>query len=109
MLNDCKENYEEQLKISFWAHFNLVSIHPFVDGNGRVSRLIMNFVQEYFNLPLSIVFKEDKVDYFNALESARLKNDISVFYSFMFSQYNKHLSFEINNYNKNTKDFSFLF
>ena len=51
MLNDCRDDCEEQLKISFWAHFNLVSIHPFVDGNGRVSRLIMNFVQEYFILP----------------------------------------------------------
>ncbi len=32
----------EQLNLSFDAHLNLVSIHPFYDGNGRTSRLLMN-------------------------------------------------------------------
>jgi len=109
MIADCGKDSVEKLKISFWAHFNLVSIHPFIDGNGRLSRLMMNYVQEYFSLPLSIVFKEDKLDYFTALESARENNNITVFYKFMFEQYNKYLSLEISNYNKNTKGFSFLF
>ncbi len=109
MIADCRNDSEEKLKLSFWAHFNLVSIHPFVDGNGRLSRLIMNYVQEYFNLPLSIVFKEDKNDYFEALETTREENDISIFYNFMFEQYNKYLLTEINNYSKNTKGFGFLF
>ncbi|OQX99603.1 MAG: hypothetical protein B6I20_09780, partial [Bacteroidetes bacterium 4572_117] len=109
MISECEKDSKKQLEIAFWAHFNLVGIHPFIDGNGRLSRLIMNYVQEYFNLPLSIVFKEDKSVYFNTLESAREKKDISLFYSFMFDQYNKYLSAEINNYNKNTNNFSFLF
>ncbi|MBN1253161.1 MAG: Fic family protein [Bacteroidales bacterium] len=109
MIYECEKKYKNQLELAFWAHFNLVSIHPFADGNGRLSRLIMNYVQEYFNLPLSIVFKEDKTDYLNALEAARNENNISLFYSFMFNQYNKYLSSEIDNYNKNTKGFSFLF
>ncbi len=109
MLLSCQNDVVKQLEISFWAHFNFVSIHPFVDGNGRMSRLLMNYVQEYFGLPLSIVYKENKVEYFNALESARETNSISVFNSFMFEQYNKFISTEINNYKKNIKGFNLLF
>lgn len=97
-----------QLKISFKAHLNFVLIHPFADGNGRTARLITNYVQKRFNLPLSIVFKEDKVDYFNVIQEAREKNDISIFYNFMFSQYEKQLINEINNYKNKSKGFSFL-
>jgi len=106
---DANENsgIKTQLKISFKAHLNFVLIHPFADGNGRTARLIANYVQKRFNLPLSIVFKEDKVDYFNAIEETRKKNDISVFYNFMFSQYEKQLINEINNYKNKSKGFSF--
>jgi Fic family protein len=38
---------DEQLKLSFSAHFDLVSIHPFYDGNGRTSRLLLNYIQAY--------------------------------------------------------------
>src|SRR5690606_5465658 len=41
-------NMEEQLHLSFDAHFDLVSIHPFYDGNGRTSRLLMNYIQAYY-------------------------------------------------------------
>jgi Fic family protein len=58
---------EEKLNLSFDAHFELVSIHPFYDGNGRTSRLLMNYLQLIFNLPMAIVFKEDKAAYFEAL------------------------------------------
>ena len=62
---------EDKLKLSYSTHFNLVSIHPFYDGNGRTSRLIMNLIQEYFGIPLSVVYKEDKLDYYLALEKTR--------------------------------------
>lgn len=47
MIADCEKDSIRYLELSFWAHFNLVSIHPFIDGNGRLSRLIMNYVQEF--------------------------------------------------------------
>lgn len=89
---------EEQLKLSFSAHFDLVSIHPFYDGNGRTSRLLMNYIQAYHGLPLAIVFKEDKADYYVALQETRKQEDIQVFFAFMFGQYRKHLEQEITSY-----------
>jgi len=86
---------EEALILSFDAHFNLVSIHPFEDGNGRVSRLVMNYIQFYHSLPLCNVFKEDKAEYVKALVDTRESNDIEIFRSFMLSQYIKMLEAEI--------------
>jgi Fic family protein len=91
---------EEQLKFSFAAHFDLVSIHPFYDGNGRTSRLLMNYIQAYYGLPLAIVFKEDKADYYVALQETRQQEDMQIFNEFMFSQYKKHLDQEITSYNQ---------
>jgi len=46
--------------IDFDAHFQLVSIHPWEDGNGRTSRLLMNYIQHFHNEPLSIENSTDK-------------------------------------------------
>jgi Fic family protein len=86
---------EEQLKLSFSAHFDLVSIHPFYDGNGRTSRLLMNYIEAYYGQPLAIVFKEDKADYYVALQETRKHEDMEIFFAFMFGQYRKHLEQEI--------------
>jgi Fic family protein len=85
----------EIYNLAFDAHFQLVSIHPWADGNGRTSRLLMNYILQYHDQPLSIVFKEDKADYFRALEDARLNSDVRYFRDFMYSQQIKYLSNEI--------------
>ncbi|MDR3218599.1 MAG: Fic family protein, partial [Dysgonamonadaceae bacterium] len=71
--------------LSFDAHFGLVSIHPFADGNGRVSRLLMNYILAYHKLPLAVIFQEDKKEYFVALEESRKNDNIRFFYDFMYS------------------------
>lgn len=88
----------DHLRLSFSAHFDLVSIHPFYDGNGRTSRLLMNYIQAYHGLPMAIVFKEDKADYYVALQETRKQEDIQIFFEFMFGQYRKHLEQEIASY-----------
>ncbi len=89
----------EKIELSFAVHFDLVTIHPFYDGNGRTSRLLMNYIQALYNLPLAIVFKEDKSDYYTALQEARKQESLQPFFSFMYGQYEKYLSAEINTYN----------
>jgi Fic family protein len=74
---------QSQLELSFNAHFDLVTIHPFYDGNGRTSRLLMNYIQECFQPPLAIVYKEDKSEYFTALQEARKNESLIPFHNFM--------------------------
>jgi Fic family protein len=87
--------FEEKCTLAFHVHFQLVSIHPFGDGNGRTSRLLMNYIQAFFRLPLSIVFQQDRIRYINALEASRTKENEKPFLGFMYSQYSKFLKKEI--------------
>jgi Fic family protein len=89
------ETLIQHIDCSFDAHFDLVSIHPFYDGNGRTSRLLMNYLQLLFKLPMSIVFKEDKAEYFDALIQTRKEKDLKIFRGFMYAQYEKYLMLEI--------------
>lgn len=86
---------EDQLHIAFDAHQQLVSIHPFNDGNGRTSRLLMNYIQHYFGQPLTVVFREDKATYFAALENSRRKDDLIIFREFMQLQHIKSLEHQL--------------
>jgi Fic family protein len=85
----------EQLELAFEAHQRLVSIHPFNDGNGRTSRLLMNYVQRYHGQPLTIVFREDRQAYFAALEQSRVAENITMFFDFMRVQHGKSLIYQL--------------
>ena len=56
------------------AHTWLVYIHPFVDGNGRVSRLLMNLLLMRYGYPIAIITKEDRLRYYEALEESQSSN-----------------------------------
>lgn len=60
------------------AHAILVGIHPFIDGNGRTSRLVMNLELLKAGYPAINIKHENKNDYFNALELAQ-QGDFSKF------------------------------
>jgi Fic family protein len=89
------QTFEEKCNLAFHLHFQLVSIHPFGDGNGRTSRLLMNYIQAGLGLPLSIVFQQDRIRYINSLEASRVKESENPFVDFMYSQYSKFLKKEI--------------
>lgn len=88
----------EQYKLSFIAHLKLVTIHPWVDGNGRMSRLIMNHLQHEFGLVPSKVLKENKGDYIEALKKSQEEKSEVPFLNFMFEEHARNLQKEIENY-----------
>lgn len=82
-------------ELSFWAHFELVTIHPWADGNGRTCRLLMNLLQmEYGVLPTKVL-KEDKAEYIQSLIDTRENNDIQIFYNSMTMLHCRHLKQDI--------------
>lgn len=104
----------ELLNLSFDAHFSLVSIHPYYDGNGRTSRLLMNYIQAYYNLPLAIVQSENKAAYIQALIDTRQQENIEIFREFMAGEYAFLLKQEIKKFEEMKKPskgrgFTFLF
>ncbi len=80
---------------SFQAHYQLLSIHPFGDGNGRTARLLMSYIQHYHKLPLSLVYAQDRTDYINALEQSRRDESTQPITVFMHEQLTKFLKDEI--------------
>ena len=85
-------------ELSFWAHFELVTIHPWVDGNGRMSRLLMNLLQWEFDIIPSKVLKEDKAEYIQALIDAREKDNVNIFTECMLNLHTQHLRTDIDRY-----------
>ena len=84
--------------LSFWAHFELVTIHPWADGNGRTCRLLMNLLQmEYGVLPTKVL-KEDKAEYIQALIDTRETEDITIFLDYMAKLHCDHLKHDIEQY-----------
>ncbi len=91
-------------ELSFWAHFELVTIHPWADGNGRTSRLLMNLLQmEYGVLPTKVL-KEDKAEYIQALIDAREEENIDVFIDCMTELHCRHLKSDIDQYVKSISE-----
>ena len=89
---------QDRYNLSFEAHYRLVTIHPWADGNGRMARLIMNHIQFEFGLVPAKVLKEDKADYIHALITTRDTDDISYFLEFMTGEMIKTLSSDIDTF-----------
>ena len=89
---------DDLYQISFDAHYNLVTIHPWADGNGRMARLVMNMLQFEFGLIPTKILKEDKEEYIKALVATRETDNLDIFRSFMSSMMERNLQNEITIY-----------
>lgn len=66
-------------ELAAWTHTEFVKIHPFVDGNGRTSRMLMNYqLMSGGFLPVSIA-KENRLEYFDALEAYAVGGNLKPF------------------------------
>ena len=89
---------DELYQLTFDAHYNLVTIHPWADGNGRMARLVMNMLQFEFGLIPTNILKEDKEEYIKALVSTREDDDFDIFRGFMTNMMERNLQNEIATY-----------
>lgn len=73
------------VEIAALFHFKLVTIHPFIDGNGRTARLMMNFILMQNGYPPAIVKADDKdkAAYYKTLEKGQVTGDTKPFIQFI--------------------------
>lgn len=90
-----KKTLIEQYLLSFDAHYDLVTIHPWADGNGRMARLLMNMIQFEFGLIPAKILKEDKEHYIKALVETREADDKTIFRNYMLDVMIKNLIADI--------------
>ena len=67
------------VELAAWTHAEFVKIHPFTDGNGRTSRLIMNYQLMAEGIPAISIAKEDRLEYFKALDAYAVEGDLQPF------------------------------
>lgn len=94
-------------ELSFEAHYRIVSIHPWADGNGRMSRLIMNMIQYEGGVIPSIVKKENRAEYIQSLSQSQDAEDPAVFIAFMMNHHIENLKQQISEY-KESMESEFL-
>lgn len=93
---------DELYRLTFDAHYNLVTIHPWADGNGRMARLVMNMLQFEFGLIPAKILNDDKEEYIKSLIATREEEDLKIFSDFMTTMMEKNLTDEIKAYIKST-------
>ncbi|MDR1468329.1 MAG: Fic family protein [Spirochaetaceae bacterium] len=67
--------YEHKSKLSVvelagWVHYKMVHIHPFIDGNGRTARLLMNLIFLQNGYPPAVILHIDRRKYYRVLKEA---------------------------------------
>ncbi len=77
------------VELAALVHLKWVTIHPFSDGNGRISRLVMNFVLHKYKYPLLDIAYENRDSYYNALERSQIKNEDHIFVQWFIKRYIK--------------------
>jgi Fic family protein len=84
---NANKNKIHPVELAAIAHLKFVTIHPFGDGNGRVSRLLMNFILNRKKYPMLDIPYEGRNSYYNALERSQMKNEERIFLQWFVKRY----------------------
>lgn len=79
------------VELAVEAHYRLVTIHSFVDGNGRCARLLMNMLLLMHGYPAAIIRKQDRLAYIQSLEKAQLGGAKDDYVKLMFKAVDRSL------------------
>ncbi|MCL2390300.1 MAG: Fic family protein [Endomicrobia bacterium] len=86
------------------AHFKFVSIHPFIDGNGRVARLLLNLILLKSGLLPLIIRPRDRKYYINFIEEAQLSQQTDIYERFMLNAYIRSMNTYIAMFDEKNSD-----
>ena len=86
---------EDMLIKAIEAHYRLVSIHPFIDGNGRTARLLLNSILMENGYAPIIIRPIDRKRYLSTLETYQTQENKEPYYRFMLSAMNRSLKMMI--------------
>ncbi len=75
------------LVLAIYFHVGFETVHPFVDGNGRVGRLLMNFILHRNGLPMVNIPNTRKNRYYDVLHEAQVKGNLRPFIEFLLELY----------------------
>lgn len=90
-----KDNNYNDFELAAYTHAEFVRIYPFVDGNGRTSRIIMNYqLLKNGYLPISIS-NDDRFDYYEALDEYAISGNLEAFIKLIYELEDKKLDFYI--------------
>lgn len=75
------------LELASLGHLKFISLHPFVDGNSRLSRLLMNWILWKKGYPAVDIPTEDVEDYYKALDKCQIEGTEKSFVGYIKSKY----------------------
>lgn len=84
-----KKDRLHPVELAAIAHLKFVTIHPFGDGNGRISRLVMNFILERKKYPMLDIPYEGRNRYYSALERSQVKKEERISLQWFIRRYIK--------------------
>lgn len=84
------------VQVAAEAHFRFVSIHPFIDGNGRTGRLLMNLVLLLNGYPLTVIRAEERQEYLESLHTLQIRNDGTDYYGLVYKAVERSLDAYLN-------------
>lgn len=99
-----KNDIEAVYALSFEAHYRLVYIHPWSDGNGIMSRLLMNMIQKEFGVLPSVVKKEKRAEYIKSLAESQENDNFQLFLDFMLNHHIDNILEQISEYKHSMSD-----
>ena len=90
------------------GHFKFVSIHPFVDGNGRMGRLLMNLILLQNGLWPIIIRPRDRKKYIGGIEKGQLTQDTTSYEEFMYKALERSLDTYVEMFHPKTEEIKLL-
>ena len=87
---------EHPVRVAADAHFKFVTIHPFIDGNGRTGRLLMNLILILNGYPMAIIKTEERTAYLDAIYKGQKQQKFDDFYNIIENAVDRSLDVYLN-------------